>query len=57
MGRIARRCIDIQVSKRCTISDVLVEIDVLAGRMAVVRAGRGEEYDPRTGKLVQKVRR
>jgi serine/threonine protein kinase len=57
LGRIARRCIDNQVSKRCTISDVLVEIDVLAGRMAVRRAGRGEEYDPRTGKLVQKVRR
>ena len=36
---------------------VLVEIDVLAGRMAVVRASRGEEYDPITitGKLVQKV--
>ena len=31
--------------------------DVLAGRMAVVRASRGEEYDPITitGKLVQKV--
>ena len=55
LGRIARRCIDNQVSKRCTISDVLVEIDVLAGRMAVVRAGRGEEYDPMTGQLVQKV--
>ena len=33
---------------------LLVDIDVLAGRKAVVRAGRGEEYDPRTGKLVQK---
>ena len=38
-------------------SDVLVQLDVLAGREAVVRAGRGEEYDPRTGKLVQKQRR
>jgi serine/threonine protein kinase len=57
LGRIARHCIDNQVSKRCTIRDVLVDIDVLAGRMAVMRAGRGEEFDPRTGKLVQKVRR
>jgi serine/threonine protein kinase len=53
LGSIARRCIDNAVSKRCTISDVLVEIDVLAGREAVVRAGRGEEYDPMTGKLSQ----
>ena len=32
--------------------DVLVEFDVLAGREAVVRAGRGEKYDPMTGELV-----
>ena len=34
-------------------SDVLVELDVLAGRQAIRRAGRGEEYDPMTGKLVK----
>ena len=33
---------------------VLSELDALAGRMAVRRAGRGEEYDPMTGKLVRK---
>jgi hypothetical protein len=33
-----------------------VELDVLAGRQAMRRAGRGEEYDPMTGKLVSTVR-
>ena len=33
---------------------VLLELDALAGREAVVRAGRGEEYDPMTGELVKK---
>ena len=32
--------------------DVLVELDVLAGRQVLRRAGRGEEYDPMTGELV-----
>ena len=40
--------------ERCTVSDVLVQLDVLAGRQAIRRAGRGEEYDhPMTGKLVK----
>ena len=34
-------------------SDVLVELDVLAGRQAIRRAGRGEEYDPMTSELVE----
>ena len=34
-------------------ADVLPELDALAGRMAVRRAGRGEEYDSRTGQLLQ----
>jgi hypothetical protein len=38
---------------RCVVADVLVEIDGLAGREAVRRAGRGEMYDPETGKLVK----
>jgi serine/threonine protein kinase len=54
LGRIARRCIEFEVRKRCTVAEVLSELDELAGRMAVRRAGRGEEYDPMTGKLVQK---
>jgi hypothetical protein len=53
LGRIARCCIDNQVSKRCTVAGVLSELDAVAGRMAVVRAGRGEEYDPMTGELVK----
>ena len=35
------------------VREVLVELDVLAGRKAIRRAGRGEEYDPDTGKLVR----
>ena len=54
LGRVARRCIDMMASQRCTVADVLPELDAIAGRMAVVRAGRGEEYDPATGKLRQK---
>ena len=53
LGRIARRCIEMQVSRRCVVADVLSELDALAGRMAVRRAGRGEEYDPMTGELVK----
>jgi hypothetical protein len=40
--------------RRCTVADVLPELDALAGRQALLRAGRGQEYDPRTGKLRQK---
>ena len=54
---IARSCLKMFPRARCTVSDVLVQLDVLAGREAVVRAGRGEEYDPMTGKLVQTVGR
>ena len=47
-------CLEMVVRKRCAVRDVLVELDVLAGRMAIQRAGRGEEYayGPMTGKLV-----
>ena len=37
--------------ERCVVAEVLPELDAIAGRMAVVRAGRGEEYDPMTGQL------
>jgi len=53
LGRIARRCIEMIAEQRCIVADVLPELDELAGRMAVVRAGRGEEYDPMTGELVK----
>ena len=33
-------------------ADVLPELDSIAGRMAVRRAGRGEEYDGMTGLLL-----
>ena len=54
LGRIAGRCIEPTAAKRGVVADVLPELDALAGRMAVVRAGRGEEYDPMTGELVKK---
>jgi len=53
LGRIARRCIEHTAAKRCVVADVLPELDAIAGRMAVVRAGRDEEYDGMTGLLVQ----
>ena len=56
LGRIAGRCIEHTVAKRCTVADVLPELDALAGRMAVRRAGRGQEYDGMTGLLVTKQR-
>ena len=52
LARIAKRCLETIVAQRCAVCDVLVDIDVLAGRQAIVRAGRGQEYDPTTGKLV-----
>ena len=52
LAKIAQKCLEMFPRNRCTISEVLVDIDVLAGREALVRAGRGEEYDPMTGKLV-----
>ena len=54
LGKVARRCIDMMASRRCTVADVLPELDAIAGRQAIRRAGRGEEYDPMTGKLRQK---
>ena len=54
LGRIARRCIEPVAQVRCLVAAVLPELDALAGREAVVRAGRGEEYDPMTGELVKK---
>ena len=52
LGRIARSCIEMSAAKRCLVADVLPELDALAGRQAIARAGRGEEYDPMTGKRV-----
>ena len=51
LAKIAQKCLEMFPRNRCAVRDVLVELDVLAGRKAVVRAGRGEEYDPMTGKL------
>jgi hypothetical protein len=53
LAKIAQKCLEMFPHNRCAVRDVLVELDVLAGRKAVVRAGRGEEYDPMTGKLVK----
>ena len=47
------RCVALHVT-RCAVADVLPELDALAGWQAIRRAGRGEEYDPVTGKLVKK---
>jgi len=44
------------VASRCTVAEVLPELDALAKRGAVRRAGRGEEYDGMTGMLVRKTR-
>ena len=54
LGRVAGRCIEATAAKRCVVADVLPELDAIAGGMPVQRAGRGEEYDPMTGKLVKK---
>ena len=52
LAAIAKRCLEMTARKRCVVADVLPELDAIAGRMAVVRAGRGEEYDGMTGQLV-----
>jgi serine/threonine protein kinase len=52
LAAIALKCVEMYPRSRCTVRDVLVELDVLAGRQAMRRAGRGEEYDPMTGELV-----
>ena len=54
LGSVALRCIHPLAEIRCAVADVLPELDALAGRQAIRRAGRGEEYDPVTGKLVKK---
>ena len=51
LALITAKCVEMFARKRCTVSEVLVALDVIAGRAAVVRAGRGQEYDPMTGKL------
>jgi serine/threonine protein kinase len=56
LGRIAGRCIEHTAADRSTVAHVLPELDAIAGRKAVIRAGRGEEYDPKTGKKKKKKR-
>ena len=53
LAAIARSCLEMLAHDRCAVRDVLVQLDVLAGRRAIRRAGRGEEYDPMTGELVR----
>jgi hypothetical protein len=53
LGRVAARCIEVIASERCVVAEVLPEIEAVAGRAAVVLAGRGEQYDRETGQLVQ----
>ena len=53
LATIAKQCLEMHARNRCAVREVLVELDVLAGRKAIRRAGRGEEYDPDTGKLVR----
>ena len=53
LGRIARSCLEQVHGIRKEVRDVLPELDELAGRQAIRRAARGEEYDPMTGELVK----
>jgi serine/threonine protein kinase len=53
LGCGAARCIEVMPEARCIVANVLPELDAIAGRKAIRRAGRGEEYDPMTGELVQ----
>ena len=41
LGRIAGHCIEMKVTDRCLLAEKLPELDAIAGRVAVVRAGRG----------------
>ena len=52
LALIATKCVQMFARERCTVRDVLLELDALAGRRVVRRAPRGKEYDPVTGKLV-----
>jgi len=51
LGRIARVLLDQNSRTRCDVSRVLNDLDALAGREPVARAGRGERYNESTGKL------
>jgi serine/threonine protein kinase len=53
LGCVAARCIEVMPEARCIVADVLPELNAIAGRKAIRRAGRGEGYDPMTGELVQ----
>lgn len=50
----AQLCIQPFAARRCEAKDVLPRLDMLAGRKAVRRAGRDEEYDTETGELIKK---
>jgi serine/threonine protein kinase len=52
LAAVAKQCLEMYARDRVAVRDVLVDLDVLAGREALRRAGRGEEYDPMTGELV-----
>jgi serine/threonine protein kinase len=52
LGRVAEQCIEMRVADRCLVAERLPELDRLAGRKVVRRAGRGQEYDGMTGELV-----
>ena len=54
LAKIASRCNKMSARDRCTVKEVLSELDFLADRPVMRRAGRGEEYDEQTGKLVNK---
>jgi len=53
LAAIARKCLEMYARDRVAVRQVLVELDVLAGREARRRAERGEQFDPMTGKLVK----
>jgi serine/threonine protein kinase len=48
LGCVAARCIEVMPEARCIVADVLPERDAIAGRKAIRRAGRGEEYSGTT---------
>ena len=50
---IARSLLEQVCQTRLEVRAVLPDLDELAGRERIVRAARGEEYDPMTGELVK----
>ena len=54
LGRIACRCTASLARQRCIVTEVLPELDELAGRAYAKLAKRGEEFDPYTGKLIRR---